>query len=89
MSKVHRVVDPANWIWQGRFACRHCGSEFTPERGDPGLVLREDEFDVHCPVCDADNRFRRGPLIATGPAPEDPQLESHQASLLGSMTGFF
>jgi transposase-like protein len=80
VSKVLRVVDPANWIWQGRFTCRHCCSEFTPEQGDPGLKIRDDEFDVFCPVCNSDNRFRRGPMIA--PHPDQPATQEIHISVL-------
>jgi rubredoxin len=82
VAKTHLVIDPANWIWQGRFTCRHCGSIFTPEQDDPGLKVRDDEFDVFCPVCEADNRYKRGPKIARSPETSE-FWESHTSVLPG------
>jgi len=82
MAKTHLVVDPKNWVYQGRYTCRHCKSVFSPEKGDFGLKIREDEFDCVCPVCDADNRYRRGPKQAEGVGyPAD--LETHVSFLPG------
>ena len=82
MSKVHLAIDPKDWVYHGRYTCRYCRSIFSPENDDPGLKIREDEFDCRCPVCEADNRYRRGPKQAAGVGyPED--VESHISFLPG------
>lgn len=89
MAKIIAGIPEQQWIFAGRFTCRHCGTIFMPERGDPGLKIRDEnrEFDIHCPVCEGDNRYRRGPDVALGVTKDDPVVPSHQSLLPGSLTG--